>query len=65
MCIEVPRLLNIVYEERFSLKWLNDFSENMNNSKCNLSNCMVSSFIEKNTTLGLYNFYQICVTTFL
>lgn len=50
VCVEVPRLLNIVYEECFPMEWLNDFSETTNNNdKYNLTLCAVSSFIEKNT----------------
>lgn len=59
MCIEVPRLLNVVYEERFSMKWLNDLPGTMiNNNKYDLSLCSVSSFIERNTASGLYEFYE-------
>lgn len=55
MCIEVPRLLNIVYEERFPIKWLNDFLvPEVMNKNYDLSLCSVSSFIEKNTAPGLY-----------
>lgn len=54
VCVEVPRLLNIVYEERFPMKWLNNFSMiKMENNKYDLSLISVSSFIEKNTTSGL------------
>lgn len=61
MCIEVPRLLNIIYEERFLIKWFNDFSVTMNNDddKYSLSHCSVSSFIKKNTTSGLCKLYAI------
>ncbi|VVC45484.1 Alpha/beta knot methyltransferases,tRNA/rRNA methyltransferase, SpoU type,Armadillo-like helical,tRNA [Cinara cedri] len=56
VCIEVPRLLNIIYEERFPVNWFNDFSENMNNNdKYDLSSCSVSSFIKKSTTSVLSN----------
>lgn len=59
MCIEVPRLLNVVYEERFSMQWLNDFPVTMiSNNKYDLSLCSVSSFIERNTASGLYEFYE-------
>lgn len=55
--MEVPRLLNIVHEERFLMKWLNDFTVNrQNDCKYDLSLCSVSPFIEKNTELGLYFF---------
>jgi len=53
--MEVPRLLNIVHEERFPMKWLNVFLVAMNNNeKYDLSLCTVSSFIEKNTSPGVY-----------
>jgi len=40
------------------MKWLNDFSESMNNNdKYNLSLCAVSSFIEKNTAPGVYKLH--------
>jgi len=59
VCLEIPRLLNIVYEERFPMKWLNNFSVTMvnNNDKYDLSFCSVSSYIEKNTASGLYTFF--------
>lgn len=58
VCVEVPRLLNIVHEECFPIKWLNDFSKTINNNdEYNLSLCPVSSFIEKNTTPGVYKLH--------
>lgn len=49
----MPRLLNIVHEERFPTKWLNDLSvTKIYNNKYDLSQCSVSSFIEKKTTSG-------------
>ncbi|XP_025411148.1 probable methyltransferase TARBP1 isoform X2 [Sipha flava] len=50
VCVEVPRLLNIMYEECFPIKWLNDFfATEIMNKNYDLSLCSVSSFIEKNT----------------
>lgn len=58
MCIEVPRLLNIVYEERFLKEWINDFLVIINsNDKYDLSHCTVSSFIEQNTASGLFKLH--------
>jgi hypothetical protein len=60
VCVEVPRLLNIIYEECFPIKWLNDFfATEIMNKNYDLSLCSVSSFIEKNTASGLNKLLSI------
>lgn len=62
MCVEVPRLLNIIYEERFPIKWFNDSLVTINNNdKYDLSHCAVSSFIQQNTLSGLFKLYIILI----
>ncbi|XP_050526814.1 uncharacterized protein LOC126897321 isoform X3 [Daktulosphaira vitifoliae] len=56
ICIELPRLCNVVYDERFPLEWIENFPIRTKfNEGYDLSTCSISLFIEKNTTSGMAN----------
>ncbi|XP_050428681.1 uncharacterized protein LOC126838365 [Adelges cooleyi] len=50
ICIELPRLSNIVYEERFPQEWFSDFPVNIDGDKnYDLTTCSLSSYIREKT----------------